>query len=465
MKVIFLGAVQNVTGSRFLVETAKSRILIDCGLYQERKLRARNWEKFPVNPVSINCVLLTHAHIDHCGYLPKLTREGFTGKIYCTPPTREIARIALLDAAQLQEADAGYKKKRHQREKRHGPYLDKPLYTVYDAEQVLPFFNELSYKEEVRITPDINATFYDAGHILGSSIVELKVNEERGEKRCIFSGDIGRWDRPILCDPTLFEYADYLFMEATYGNRLHEAQEDSFKKLQRIILETEEAGGNVVIPAFAIERAQELLYALGELLRKRRIPPLVVFLDSPMAIDVTEVFKKYADYFDKEAKALLKEGVSLFDSALLKTTRSVEESKAINHIKGTSIIMAGSGMCTGGRIKHHLLNNITRPENTILFVGYQAQGTLGRVILERPQKVRILGQTYSVGARIEKINGFSAHADREELLRWVSGFKKPPEKIFIIHSEKEISGEFASTLREKMKTDVTVPEYLQEYIL
>ncbi len=427
MKIAFLGAAGNVTGSRFLVESGTSRTLIDCGLYQERQFRARNWEALPLDASTIQNVVVTHAHIDHCGYLPRLVREGFNGKIFCTPPTSAIAEIALLDSGKLQVEDAKFKRRRHGREEKKAPYPEIPLYTVEDARSVLRRFETIPYRKEIEISPHIKTTFHDAGHILGASMVELKVRENGQEKTCIFSGDIGRSGRPILHDPTVFERADYVFMESTYGNRLHKEGEVPLEKLQRVITETKERGGNVVIPSFAIERAQELLYYIDELLREDRIPHLVVFVNSPMAIKVTEVFKKYSRYFDKEAQALVKSGDSPFDFPLLKTTRSVAESKAIHHVKGTSIIIAGSGMCTGGRIKHHLVKNITRRESTILFVGYQAKGTLGRTILERPKRARILGQTYPVRARIEKINGLSAHADRDELLKWVSGFKKPPE--------------------------------------
>jgi metallo-beta-lactamase family protein len=465
MKVKFLGATRNVTGSRFVIENNNSQILIDCGLYQEREFRARNWEKFPVEPSEIDSVVLTHAHLDHCGYLPKLVKEGFNGKIFCTPPTSEIAQIALLDSGKIQEEDAEKKKRRHQKERRRGPYPEIPLYTIEDAKNVITHFETFPYEELVQIAPDMKIIFHDAGHILGASMIELIVKEDGKEKTSIFSGDIGRWDRPILCDPTVFEKADYVFMESTYGNRLHEQQEVSLDKLMRFIRETKETGGNIVIPTFAIERAQELLFYISNLIRENKIPHIVVFVDSPMAINVLEIFQKYTDYFDKETKELIKRGDSPFDFPLLKTTRSVEESKAINYIKGTSIIMAGSGMCTGGRVKHHLINNITRAESTVLFVGYQAKGTLGREILERPKEVRILGNTYTVKARIEKINGFSAHADKNELLRWVKNFKEAPQKIFVIHGEEEASKDFAETLKSNFDSDIIVPEYMQEYSL
>ncbi len=462
MKIKFFGATKNVTGSRFLVETENRRILVDCGLFQEREFRSRNWEDFPVSPSSIDFVILTHAHLDHTGYLPKLVKEGFKGKIICTHPTSEISKIALLDAGKLQEEDAEFKRRRHEREGRKGPYPEIPLYTVEDAKKVSSLFQSVPYHQEFEISPDIKITFYDAGHILGSSMIEMKV-KEKVEKTFIFSGDIGRWGKPILCDPTLFERADYILMETTYGDRIHESQKDASEKLKEVIVETNKAGGNIVIPTFAIERAQEILFYLSEFLRKDEIPHLIVFVDSPMAIDVTEVFKRHPEYFDEETKALIKRGESPFSFALLKTTRSIHESKAINYIRGTSIIMAGSGMCTGGRIKHHLVTNIEREESTILFVGYQAHGTLGREIVEGKERVRILGNYYDVKARIEKINGFSAHADKNELLRWLGGFKKIPEKIFLIHGEEEVIEKFSSTLKEKFKSDVVIPEYLAEF--
>ncbi len=464
-KVKFLGAVGDVTGSRFVLENDKSRVLIDCGLYQGRGSRVRNWEKFPIEPSSINSVIITHAHLDHCGYLPKLVKEGFNGKIFCTPPTAAITQITLLDSAKIQEEDAEHKKRRHEREGRKGPYPEVPLYTVEDAENVFPLLETVAYKNEIQITPDIKATFYDAGHILGSAMIELKFNNNSKESTVIFSGDIGRWEKPLLCDPTLFETADYVFMETTYGDRLHEDKGPSVEKFKRIILETKNKEGKIIVPTFAIERAQELLFYLSSLFRENQIPSIPIFVDSPMAINVTEVFKNYTDYFDEETQNLIKKGESPFNFPSLNTTRLSNESKEINNVKGTAIIMAGSGMCTGGRIKYHLVNNIQRQESTILFVGYQAQGTLGREILERPESVRILGRTHPVKARIEKINGFSAHADRDELLKWVSSFKKAPKKIFLLHGEKEVTASFASFLKEKLKSQIIVPEYLQEHEL
>ncbi|MBU0533912.1 MAG: MBL fold metallo-hydrolase [Candidatus Omnitrophica bacterium] len=465
MKIKFLGAVGDVTGSRFLLEGDKSQVLIDCGLYQGRGSRARNWEKFPAEPTKIDSVILTHAHLDHCGYLPKLVKEGFKGKIFCTEPTAEIVKITLLDSAKIQVEDAERKQRRHEKEGRKGPYPEVPLYTVEDAESVFPLIQAISYKNQTQITDEVKATFYDAGHVLGSSMIELVFDSNGKKIKAIFSGDIGRWDKPILNNPTTFDEADYVFMETTYGDRLHEEKGPSVEKLQKIIVETVEKGGNIIIPTFAIERTQELLFHLSQLLREKKIPALPVFVDSPMAINVTEVFKNHVDYFDEETRNLINNGNSPFDFPSLKTTRSSEDSRKINDVKEPSIIMAGSGMCTGGRIKYHLLSNITRPESTILFVGYQARGTLGREILERPETVRILGAMHEVKARIEKINGFSAHADREELLKWISGFKKAPSKIFLIHGEEEVTASFASFLKEKITSEIIIPEYSKEYIL
>ncbi|MFH1902863.1 MAG: MBL fold metallo-hydrolase, partial [Candidatus Omnitrophota bacterium] len=466
-----LGAAENVTGSRFLVESGNSRNLVDCGLYQERNFLSRNWEDFAVAPSSIENVFLTHAHLDHCGYLPKLVKSGFRGGIFCTPPTREIAQIILLDSAKIQEEDAINKRARHQREGRRGTHPEIPLYTVEDAKNVFPLFRTIPYKEPTQVSPEIKVTLHNAGHILGAATIELEATERVAagfslrQKTAVFSGDIGRWDRPIVEDPALPKKADYLFMESTYGDRLHEAETDSVSQFKKIIVETQNRGGNVVIPVFATERAQDLLYYLSILLRTNQIKPVPVFIDSPMAINITDVFRKFTGYLDAETKALIEKGESPFNFPQLKISRTTEESKTINSTKGTSIILAGSGMCTGGRVKYHIRENITRPESAILFVGYQAQGTLGREITEGAKKIRIFNETYPVRARIENVGGFSAHADQKELLRWVSGFEKPPEKIFVIHGEKETAVKFADTLRRNIKSDVVIPKYLQEVIL
>lgn len=459
MKITFLGAAGCVTGSKFLIEHGSKHVLMDAGLYQERDLLSRNWDVFPFNPVQIDAVLLTHAHIDHCGYLPKLVRSGFRGKIYCTAPTREIAKVALIDSAKLQEEDATYKLKRHKKEGRKGRYPEAPLYTEKDARAVFPMLRKVNYGEPLGLSNDLSVTFYDAGHILGSAMIEIKAATGVQQDVWLFSGDIGRPHKPILKDPHVFTRADHVVMEATYGNRRHDDAETSLEKFAEIINVTAERGGKVLIPSFAINRTQEVMYHLDQLLDAQRIPRLPLYVDSPMAADVTEIYDMYPQEFDDEAKAILQEERSLFHYPLLKIITDPRESRALNHLQGPAIIMAGSGMCNGGRIKHHLFHQIAKPENTLLFMGFQAKGTLGRILIDKPQQVRILGQTIPVRARIEKINGFSAHADRDELLQWISGVKTPIKKVFIVHAEDAAAQEFAVLLREKLHTEVIVPGY------
>ena len=464
-KVKFEGAAQNVTGSRYIVEANGKRLLIDCGLYQEREFQSRNWDPFPVPPESIDKVLLTHAHLDHCGYLPKLVREGFDGEILCTGATADIAEIVLLDSAHIQVEDAKYKAKRHKREGRKGPHPEVPLYNTEDAEAVFPHFAPVELEKPVSLGNGIEAIFHEAGHILGSSNIELRIRENGVTRKIIFSGDIGRWGTPILEDPTLFTEADYLVMESTYGNRLHDDRSGLENELAEIINETDRKGGNIIIPSFAVERAQEVIYYINNLLRANKIPHLLIFLDSPMAIKVTRIFRDHPELFDEDMQRLVDTHNSLFTIPRLKMTSSVQESKAINHVKGTVIIIAGSGMCTGGRIKHHLAANISRPESTILFVGYQARGTLGRRIVDGDPEVRILGQYFPVRANVVQLHAFSAHADQNELLRWLSGMKKPPRHLFVTHGEAEVAKEFAQLIRDKKSWQVTVPSYGDEFEL
>ena len=461
----FLGAAQNVTGSRHLLEVNGTKILVDCGLYQERQFQERNWEPFTCPPESLDAVLLTHAHLDHCGLLPKLVKDGFKGRIYCTDATAEIAQIILLDSAHLQEEDAEFKRKRHKKEGREGPRTVEPLYTTADAEACFPQFSSVKYKQPIKLDGGIEATFYDAGHVLGSSIIKVKVSKDGQERTVIFSGDIGRPDRPIVHDPSVVEQADYVLVESTYGDRLHSGPEDTKKLIAEAINSTKQAGGNIIVPSFALERSQELLYYINELLLKMAIPQLQVFLDSPMASRITEVFRKHSELYDEEMTEFVRRHRSPFEFVGLKMAGTSAESKALNNIKGTVMIIAGSGMCTGGRIKHHLVNNISKPDNTIMFVGYQAVDTLGRRILDGEKEVRILGQKRPVNARIVRINGFSAHADKNELLEWLSGLKKPPKKVFVVHGESESANAFGNYVREKTGWQVAVPAYQDEVVL
>ncbi|MFH1031306.1 MAG: MBL fold metallo-hydrolase [Chloroflexota bacterium] len=459
IKLTFLGAAQCVTGSQYLIEANGSRVLVDCGLYQERELKDRNWGAFSVPPKSLDAVLLTHAHLDHSGLLPRLVKDGFNRPLYSTGATNEITRIMLLDSANLLEEDAEKKRLRHQREGRNGPHPEIPLYTKEDAETVFPLFSPLKYDETVEIRKGIEAAFYDAGHVLGSSMVKVKINQNGETRTILFSGDIGRWDKPILCDPTLFDEADYVVMESTYGDRLIESSEAAGDELAEVINRTVKRGGNIVIPSFALERSQELLYYLNELLLKNRIPHLMVVVDSPMAISITEVFQNHPEICDPEMNLLLRQNKSPFSFPGLSLARTVDESKAINHISGSIIIIAGSGMCTGGRIKHHLVSNISRKESTILFVGYQAVGTLGRYIVDGAKEVRILGQNHRVKAEVVQLHGFSGHADMRELVKWVSGIKKPPKHIFITHGEPKASQHLASVISPSYGGKITIPSY------
>ncbi len=465
IRLRFLGAAQNVTGSRHLLEADGTRLLVDCGLYQERQFQARNWEPFVVPPESITAVFLTHAHLDHCGLLPKLVREGFKGKIYCTEATAEIARVILLDSAKLQEEDAEHKRKRHEKEGRKGSYPEEPLYTVKDAEASFPCFETVKYGQTIKISEGVEVILCDAGHVLGSSMIKVDVSKNGEQKTILFSGDIGRPDRPIVHDPSIPEKADYVVIESTYGDRVHCATCDVKKQIAEVINSTKKSGGNIVVPSFALERSQEILFYLNELLMEDAIPHLMVFLDSPMAVKITEIFKQHPELYDEEMKAVIAQNKSPFNFPSLKMTSATAESKAINHISGTVMIIAGSGMCTGGRIKHHLVNNISRKESTIMFVGYQAAGTLGRQIVDGAKQVRILGQKHDVKARISQVNGFSAHADKNELLAWLKKFETPPGRIFVVHGETESATAFADFVRGKTGWEVTVPEYEQQIVL
>lgn len=445
MKLHFHGAAGNVTGSSYVLETEGGTFLVDCGLYQERHFSARNWDPFPFDAGSLDAVLLTHAHLDHCGMLPRLSAAGFRGRIVCTPATADIARIVLLDSARIQEEDIKFKKARHEKEGRTGPHPYVPLYTTADAERAASLFDPVDYEKTVALGAGVECVFRDAGHILGSASIRVSCRNG-GSRSIVFSGDVGRPNTPILKDPSAFGETDFLVVESTYGNRLHKPNRGIPGAIAGVVNRTWRAGGNVVVPSFAVERAQELLYHLHALLRDGRIPPLTVFLDSPMAVEVTQVFKRHPELFDSETMAMLRRGEHPCDFPKLRLCNTVDESKAILNHAEPAMIIAGSGMCTGGRIKHHLKANIGRRESAILFVGYQASGTLGRVILEGAEQVRIHGEMHTVEASVHKVNGFSAHADRNELLAWMSGMKRAPERVFVTHGEPEAAAELAAEI-------------------
>lgn len=459
MKLAFLGAARQVTGSCYFLEAGGLKLFVECGLYQERPFLERNWNDFPVPPEDIDICLLTHVHLDHSGLLPRLVDAGFSGTILTTAATADLLSIALMDSAKIQEEDAAYKRKRHQKEGRKGPHPELPLYTTESVQGTMPLVEEVGYEKDVPLNGAVTARFRDAGHILGSAMIEVRVREDGRDRRLVFSGDIGQWDMPFVEDPSVFEQADYIVMESTYGDRDHEDPKDVARLLADIIRETAAAGGNVVIPTFAIERAQDLMFHLSRLVRDKAIPPVPVFLDSPMAREVTKAFERHLDVLDDEARTLFREGRSPFAFPGLKIVQTPDESKAINELEGPAVIMAGSGMVTGGRVKHHLLRNIARPESTVLFVGYQASGTLGRQIIEKSPEVRLFGQTVPVKARIAKINGFSAHADRKALDRWLDAFAAPPRRLFVTHGDDEVIRNFAERVRQERGWTVEAPEY------
>jgi metallo-beta-lactamase family protein len=412
-----------------------------------------------VPPNRITAVLLTHAHVDHCGLLPRLVHEGFRGPIYATPATSDLAELVLTDAAEIQVEDAAFKRKRHRKEGRRGKHPEIPLFTVKEVRKAVPLFEEVPYGEPVRINDRVRAFFHDAGHILGSSILDIEVAENGTTRRVVFSGDLGQWGKPILRDPTLIQEADYIVMESTYGDRDHEKRDDIETQMAAVISQTVAAGGNVVVPTFAIERAQELMFYISRLADAGRIPRVPVFLDSPMAADATDVFDLHRECYDDEMWQRINSGRQPLRFRGLKIVRTVEESKTINDLKEPAIIMAPSGMCTNGRIKHHLAHNIARPESTILFAGFQVRGTLGRQILDGNPEVRIHGRPWPVRARIAELQGISGHADRSALLRWLGAFRAPPRQVFLTHGEEQVSLGFAEHLRSTLSWQAAVPRY------
>lgn len=451
MKISFHGADRDVTGSCHLLEVSGKRILIDCGMFQGgRELEEENAEDFGFDPKSIDLLLLTHAHLDHCGRIPLLVKRGFTGEIIATSATRELARVVMLDAAHLQEEEAE-RNSRHAH--RHGNHHTEALYDTLDAlNAVGQFGRAVSYGESIEIAPKVTATFYDAGHILGSASIRI---EKKGDKKrsVIFSGDIGNAGRPILRKPQIPPKADVVVMETTYGDRDHKAIEPTVAELYQAITETLARGGNVVIPTFALERTQEILFTLREGIEQGRLPSnLPVFLDSPMAISATEIFRRHHECYDDATREEFKGKRDPFALPGLRFTRDTAESIALNRLVGGAVIMAGSGMCTGGRVRHHLRHNLWRRDSSVVFVGYAAPGTLARILIDGAKTIRLFGDEIQVNAHLYTINGFSAHADRDELLAWHRALK--PKHTILVHGEERAMISFARALD---KTEVTMP--------
>jgi len=462
LKLSFHGADRGVTGSCHLVECAGRRVLVDCGLYQGgREIEEENGEPFGFDPAAIDFVLLTHAHLDHCGRLPLLVKRGFRGEIVTTAPSRELARLVMLDAAHLQEEDARHRARWAQRRGKEREAVG-PLYSILDALNTQDAFGRTAaYDEPVQIAPGIRATFLDAGHILGSASILLEL-EERGEhRRVLFSGDLGNAGRPLLRDPAKPPHVDAVVLETTYGDRLHKPLAPSVEELYQAVADTFERGGNVIIPTFALERAQELLYYLRAGIEQHRLSRSTqVFLDSPMAISATAIFEHHPECYDAATKELFRAGRDPLQLPGLHFTREPTESMAINRIVGGAVIMAGSGMCTGGRVRHHLKHNLAREHCSVVFVGYAAEGTLARRIIDGAKSVRIFGEEIAVRARVHTINGFSAHADRDELLAWHAQAAAP--RTFLVHGDERAMQAFAQRLKG---TRVEMPALHQQFEL
>lgn len=461
-KITFLGATGTVTGSRFLLESQGKTALVDCGLFQGKKeIRSRNWEPFPFSPKEIERVFLTHAHIDHTGFLPRLCKEGFSGPVFCTRATHDLCEIMLRDSAHLQEEDAFWANKKGF--SKHDPAL--PLYTVQDAETALSYFQSLNYGQDYYAdNSEIRVKFKDAGHILGSSFIEFKNEYGPKTRKILFSGDFGRANQTIIKQPTQVFNVDYLILESTYGDREHDKNDVSFE-LTRIVNEAYERGGVLIIPAFAVGRTQTLLYMLRELEEMSKIPILDVYVDSPMAINSLKVFQDHVPEFSLEARMKALKGAHVFTPKKLHICKTRDESIKINNVKNKAIIISSSGMVTGGRILHHMIQRLPDSQNTVLFIGYQAEGTRGRTIMEGKPEVKIHGQYVPINAKIEHFTGMSAHGDYNEILAWLLGFNKAPERTFIVHGEPDSSEAMAKRIREAYAWDVVVPKMNESYEL
>ena len=475
MKIQFCGATTGVTGSCHLITTAHHKVLLDCGQFQGGKAQEElNYEPFPFDPAEVEYVILSHAHIDHCGRIPLLVKRGFKGQIYCTDATADLLDIMLKDSGHIHEQEAEWQNRKNVRAGR--PAVE-PLYTELEAEESLKFVKPVLYDQLIELNDEMRVCFNDAGHILGSGEIELFVSEqEEGTDRVhtskiVFSGDLGVMDRPILRNPTIIKKADYIIMESTYGNRNHPDNSMDVNNLVDIICETAARGGNTVIPSFAVGRTQELIFELNKIYenlqdpRQKKLADLKIYVDSPMASAATEIFKKNAQVFDEETKDYISKGDNPLEFANLKFTQSTEESQWLNIDKEPKVIISASGMCEAGRIRHHLKHNLWDARNSIIFVGYQAEGTLGRCLIEGQKEVTLFGEKIQVNAKIHNLEGFSGHADMDGLIGWLKGFQKPPKQLFLVHGEPEVKIEFAKTIKERVGFDAIPVNVNSEYEL
>lgn len=460
VQVKFFGGARSVTGSKYLLEIDHKKILIDCGMFQGLKeLRLRNWDSLPVDASTIDAVILTHAHIDHSGYLPKIVKDGFSGPIYCTEATQGLLEIMLLDAAKLQEEEARFAaKKGYSKHKK-----PQPLFSSKDAENALSLIKAFPYENPIDVLDNVKAVFHDAGHILGSSIIELKLQSNSHSRTIVFSGDLGRYKNPILNSPALINHADILFVESTYGDRTNENDkvEETFIKCVNKAMNRE---GCLLIPSFAVGRTQVLLYYFQKFMEEGSIPKVPVYIDSPMAISTTKLYWQYPKYHKLADKSLQQS--SVFDYPQFQYYRSQEASAELNSIEKDAIIISASGMCSGGRILHHLYHRLHRNRDTLMFVGYQAEETRGRKILDGDPTIKIFGDELMVNCHIVKLNGLSAHADRSELMRWLGNLKEPPKKVFVVHGEETSSFALKESIKNELGwKNVIVPEYLESFEL
>ncbi|MGI6211621.1 MAG: MBL fold metallo-hydrolase RNA specificity domain-containing protein [Anaerovoracaceae bacterium] len=466
MKIRFCGATSGVTGSCHLLISDGHQVLLDCGQFQGGKAQeAMNAEPFPFDPKEIECVVLSHAHIDHCGRLPLLVKRGFTGPIYCTDATADLLNVMLLDSAFIHEKDAEWQSKRNARA---GKEPVEPLYTQKDAEDTLKLLKPVLYDQLVDLNDDMHIVFNDAGHILGSAIIEIWVREHEKESKIVFSGDLGMNNRPILRDPTIIRKADCVIMETTYGSRNHPDNSMDISKLIEIVLKTAKRGGTTVIPSFAVGRTQELIYQFNRFYETENeyrdaLDKINIYIDSPMATSATEVFRRNAQVFDDETKELILKGDNPLDFKNLKFTRSTEESQALNFDDSPKVIISASGMCDAGRIRHHLKHNLWNAKSSVIFVGYQAEGTLGRRLLNGEKEVTLFGEEIHVAAEIYNLEGFSGHADQNALFTWLSGFEQKPKQLFLVHGEEESKEVFAELIHEKLGYDPIVLKGNSEY--